>query len=134
MKPDVSHPQPTVPEPRSSLAAPTGAEVDSAFLARIDRILAEQESPPLMKTPPEVQAKVNPEAARLAQWMTPEALQRMTDDFNLQYHYGGNDVLTWQSPQGLVVLAVGYDQIGRVLDHLTPEQNLAVCTRFAHPW
>jgi hypothetical protein len=133
MKPDVSDPQPSTPTPslpRGAPATETGAE----FLARIDRILTGEEPPPLMKTPPDVQVWVDREAARLAQWMTPESLQRMTDNLNLQYHYGGQEVLTWQTPQGVAVLAVGMEQVARVVNHLSPELRLTVWSRVPPLW
>jgi hypothetical protein len=56
------------------------------------------------------------------------------DNFCLQYLHGGNEVLTWQSPAGLVVLAVDTDPITRVLDHLTQEQRFEVLIRFPPEW
>jgi hypothetical protein len=133
MKPDVSDPQPSAPTPSLPRGVPA-TEPDAEFLGRIDRILTGEEPPPLMKTPPEVQVWVDREAARLAQWMTPESLQRMTDNFNLQYYYGGQEVLTWQTPQGVAVLAVGMEQVARVVNHLSPELRLTVWSRVPTPW
>jgi hypothetical protein len=42
------------------------------------------------------------------------ARQRITDDFKLQYYFGGHPVLYRQTDQGKEVLAVGMDEIGRL--------------------
>src|SRR5262245_17624155 len=123
--------EPQEPPPPIELPPPTEEEL--AYLARIDRILAGQEPPPLMTTPPEVEQIVNRLVARLDE-VLPEERQRVADDLNLQYYHGGNPVLTWQTPKGRAVLAVGLEQIQRVLDHLSDEQRLQVLEQFPDPW
>jgi hypothetical protein len=131
MKPDVA----SVPSPPAAPPAepPQKPEDERAFFERIDRILAGQEPPPLMTTPPEVQAFVDREVAQFP-GITPEELQRIKDDWSLQYYHGGKEVLTWQTPAGVAVLAIGTEQTSRVLKHLSPELRLEVLIRFPDPW
>lgn len=133
MKPDVSAPDPIVPEAVGVAKPANGDSDDRELLARINRILSGQEPPPLMSTPPEVQPWVDRMVADRPN-MTPEDRQQITDDFNLQYHHGGNEVLTWQTPQGLAVLAVGTESIARILNHLPFEERQDVWVRFPPPW
>src|SRR5690242_16837983 len=73
----------------------------------------------ILPVPPEVEAIVAREEIRIAQehgvHLAPEARRRMTDDLTLQYYYEGTDVACRETPQGVEVLAVGWDEIG---DHL----------------
>ena len=50
------------------------------------------------------------------------------------YHYGGQEVLTWQSPQGLAVLAVGMEEAAKVRKHLPAEHRLEVLGQHPEPW
>jgi hypothetical protein len=66
--------------------------------------------------------------------MPPEERQRLAEQWSLQYHHGGEQVLTWQSPQGLAVLAVGMEGVARVRQHLSDERCLEVLGQIPHPW
>ena len=73
----------------------------------------------LLPVPPEVEAIVAREEARIAQKhgipIAPEASNRMEDDLTLQYFYEGSDVACRETPQGVAVVAVGWDEIGEYL-------------------
>ena len=68
----------------------------------------------LLPVPPEVQAVIAQEEARLRDEHgivpTPEARQRMVDAFTLQYYYEGFYVAYRPTPRGPEVLAVGHDE------------------------
>lgn len=124
---------PQEPPPPFELPPPTAE--DLALLERIDRILAGQEPPSLMTTPPEVEEQLEALLASLAPvQVLPAERQRLADDLNLQYYHGGNEVLIWQTPQGRAVLAVGTEQVARVCDHLPQEQLFRLSVQFAEPW
>ncbi|MCI0703205.1 MAG: hypothetical protein L0241_19170 [Planctomycetia bacterium] len=52
---------------------------------------------------------------------TAEARQRMLNDWTLQFHHGGTNVLARYTDRGVLVLAAGNDQIGKVRQHLNPD-------------
>lgn len=127
---DVLPPGTSVPPPSD----PTSrfAE-DPALRDRLGRIFAGQEPPPTLATPPEVQQLLDHELARHPDLSVSER-QRLLTDWSLQYHHGGNEVLTWKSPQGLAVLATGAEEVARVLQHLPPERRLEVLVQHPEPW
>jgi hypothetical protein len=108
---------------------------DPQLRERLERILSGQDPPPTMTHPPEVLEMLDkvlalhPDIA-----ITPETRQRMLDDWALMYHHGGEYVLTWQSPQGLAVLAVGMEENARALQHIPTERWLDLLEQFAEPW
>lgn len=108
-------------------------ELDRECLERIRRILAGQEPPPVMTPPAEVVEFATLHAPRFSQ-LTPEGQRFVLENFSLQYLYGGNEVLTWQSPEGLVVFAVDMEPVARVLNHLSQEEMFQVLIRFPPPW
>src|SRR5947209_6840454 len=88
--------------------------------AQVEVTVVEPSSPSplrgILPTPPEVEKLVAREVARLP--MTDAARQRVTDGFNLQYYFGGHDIAYRETDQGVEVLAVGLDEIGRLLRKL----------------
>jgi hypothetical protein len=87
----------------------------------------------LLPVPPEVETVVAREEARIAQQhgirLTPEARKRLTDDFTLQYYFEGTDVACRETPQGVEILAVGWDEIGDYLKTIPPERRQDVKVR-----
>lgn len=79
----------------------------------------------VLPVPAEVNTIIAKEKARL--WNdkhivpTPEALERMTDLFTLQYYYEGFDVAYRRASQGVEVLAVGHNDIGSLLRGMDKE-------------
>jgi hypothetical protein len=131
MNPEVAAPQTTPPDAPIEQGPPS--EEERELFARIDRILASLEPPPLMTTPPEVLEWAEKHVPRFSE-LTPEGREMTLENFNLQFYHGGNSVLTWRSPRGLAVLATGMERIARVLDHLSQEQCYQVLTQYPHPW
>jgi hypothetical protein len=82
----------------------------------------------LLAVPPEVEAVVVREEARLLEERgivpTPEARQRMVDSLTLQYYYEDFDVAYRPTPEGVEVLAVGHEEIGRLVRGMSQEERL----------
>lgn len=84
----------------------------------------------LLPVPPEVEAIIIKEEGRLRTEKdivpTPEARRRMVDSFTLQYYYEGFDVAHRPTPQGVEVLAVGHEEIGRLVRGMGREELLKI--------
>jgi hypothetical protein len=84
----------------------------------------------LLAVPPEVDAIVAREEARLHEKhgipLVGEARQRLVDSLTLQYYYGGLDVAYRRTAEGVEVLAVGPDEIGRLVRSLSSEDRLKI--------
>jgi hypothetical protein len=84
----------------------------------------------LLPTPPEVEAVVAQEEARLLKEHgmvpSPEARQRMVDSLKLQYYYDGIDIAYRLQPHGVEVLAVGLEEVGAFIRQTPPEQREGV--------
>jgi hypothetical protein len=79
----------------------------------------------LLPVPPEVAEQVARFEARFAQEhgapIGPEARQRMLDDWTLNYYYDDAYIAYRRTPQGVEVLAVGWDEARKYLDDRSPE-------------
>jgi hypothetical protein len=77
-----------------------------------------------------VEAIIDKEEARLLKEKgtvpTPEARRRMVDTFNLRYYYEGFYVAYRPTPKGPEVLAIGHEEIGRLLRGMEQEQRLTI--------
>jgi hypothetical protein len=84
----------------------------------------------LIPTPPEVEASVAREEARLLKERgiipTPEARQRMVDSLALQYYFDGIDIAYRRTPHGVEVVAVGLEEVGELIRTTTQEQREGV--------
>ena len=84
----------------------------------------------LLPLPDEVAAVIAKEEARLLNETgivpTPEARRRMVDSFTLQYYYEGFYVAYRPTSQGPEVLAVGHEEIGRLLCGMDQEERLKI--------
>jgi len=73
----------------------------------------------LLPVPPEVAESVAQEEARIARehgiQIAPEARQKMLDDWTLNYYYDGAYIAYRRTPQGVEVLAVGWDEARKYL-------------------
>jgi hypothetical protein len=126
--PVVAHgPEATPPDP-----LPPFPE-DPALRERLERIFAGLEPPPTIGHSPEVLQQLEQQLA-LTPDLPAETQRRLLDEWSLSYHHGGQHVLTWQSPQGLAVLAVGLEEAARAQQHLAPDRVLEVRGRFVEPW
>jgi hypothetical protein len=84
----------------------------------------------LLPIPGEVEEIIAKEAARLLKEHgivpTPEARRRMVDSFTLQYYYEGFHVAYRPTSQGPEVLAVGDEEIGRLLRGMDQEERAKI--------
>lgn len=84
----------------------------------------------LLPVPTEVEVIIAREEARLLKEHgvipTPEARQRMVDSFSLQFYYEGFDVAHRPTPQGVEVLAVGHEEIERLVRGMGQEELLRI--------
>jgi hypothetical protein len=79
----------------------------------------------LIPVPPEVAEQMASADARIFQKlggpMDPEYRQRLLDDWTLRYYYDGAYVAYRRTPQGVEVLAVGWDEARKYLDDRSPD-------------
>jgi len=75
----------------------------------------------LLPVPPEVEESVARDQARLQPYFTDEYAKRARDDMTLRYYYEGAYVAYRRTPQGVEVLAVGWDEVSKYLDDHPPE-------------
>jgi hypothetical protein len=79
----------------------------------------------LLPVPPEVEETVAREEARIAREngivIAPEARRRMLDDLTIQYYYEGAYVASRRTPQGIEILAVGWDEANQYRENHPPE-------------
>ena len=95
-----------------------------------DLVAARPKPKGLLPVPVEVGAVIAKEEARLLHQKgivpTPAARRRMLDSLTLQYYYEGFYVAYRPTPQGPEVLAVGHEEIGRLLGGLDQEERLKI--------
>jgi hypothetical protein len=88
----------------------------------------------LLPVPPEVAEWVAREEARILRehgiQIAPEARKRMLDDWTLNYYYDDAYIAYRRTPQGVEVLAVGWEEARKYLDDRSPEyrQDIRVGT------
>jgi hypothetical protein len=79
----------------------------------------------LLPVPPEVAQDVADEEARILKekgiQIAPEARQWMLDDWTLRYYYESAYVAYRRTPQGVEVLAVGWDESSKYIRDHSPE-------------
>jgi hypothetical protein len=79
----------------------------------------------LLPVPPEIEEAVAREEERIASErgikIAPEARQRMLDDLTIQYFYEGAYVASRRTPQGVEILAVGWDEANQYRQNNPPE-------------
>jgi hypothetical protein len=73
----------------------------------------------LLPVPPQVAEQVADEEARILRKfgapMPPELRQRLLDDWTLRYYYDGAFVAYRRTPEGVEVLAVGWDEASKYM-------------------
>ncbi len=82
----------------------------------------------LLPVPPEVEAAVAEEQVRLQPYFTDEYAKRTRDYMTLRHWYEGMYVASRYTPQGIEVLAVGWDEVGKFLEETPPEERQGVFT------
>jgi hypothetical protein len=86
-----------------------------------------------LPTPPAVKEFIAAQGERFAA-MTPRVRQRVRDDYNLSYYYGGQEVAFRFTDQGIEVLAVGLPDIEALKRRTTPGEWLGVVEEQVRPW
>jgi len=79
----------------------------------------------LLPVPQEIEETVAREEARIAREngivIAPEARRRMLDDLTIQYYYEGAYVASRRTPDGIEILAVGWDEANQYRENHPPE-------------
>jgi hypothetical protein len=89
-----------------------------------------QEAPRgLVRPPEEIKAWVAQEQARLQPYYTDAYAKLILDDMTLAYYYEGVNVAYRSVPEGVEILAVGNEEIGRFHRNTPPEQLEDVDTK-----
>jgi hypothetical protein len=87
----------------------------------------------LLPTPPDVRAVVAKEETRLLEThglvLSPQAHQSLVNEQTLSHFLGGQWISYRETTQGPDVLAVGLEEIGRLMQLLGPQELLTVRTR-----
>lgn len=87
----------------------------------------------LLPVPPEVAEEVAREEANFAQQhgiqIAPETRKRMTDHLTLLYYYEGSEVACRETPEGVEVLAVGWDEVSNYIKQTPTEARPGVLIR-----
>ena len=87
----------------------------------------------LLPTPPEVAELVARELE--GHPVTDREKQRLTDGFNLQYHFGGEYVAYRRTEEGAYVLAIGLHDVGKLLrKKMTQAERESIIVRWMDPW
>jgi hypothetical protein len=87
----------------------------------------------ILPTPPEVEKLVARELE--GHPVTDREKQRITDCFKLQYYFGGQWIAYRDTEQGKEVLAVGMEEIGRLLRKRMPvAEREEIVLRHCDPW
>jgi hypothetical protein len=86
--------------------------------------------PGLLPVPPEVEESVASDQARIQLYLADGYVKRSRDDMTLRYDYEGAYVAYRRTPQGVEVLAAGWDEVNKYLeDHpLETQQDVRIGT------
>jgi hypothetical protein len=77
----------------------------------------------LLPVPPWVEEAVASDRARLSAYYTDEYAKRVRDDMTLRHYYEGAYVAARHAPQGIEVLAVGWDEVKKLWEETPPDQR-----------
>jgi hypothetical protein len=78
--------------------------------------------------PPEVEEAVAKEQTRLQPYFTDKYARRTKSYMSLRYYYEGTYVAYRYTPQGVEVLAVGWDEVAKFLEETPTEDRQGVFT------
>lgn len=131
------------PEVRTDPVAPAAANGtyrEADFLARARRVLAGDVRPDdYLPVTPEVRRAVDGAMAYYRERGKGQALAPEVEPWQLQnellsFHYGGENIVYTELPDGVVVLAVGLEQMKEVLTTLGPTAGPRLCIDVPLPW
>ena len=77
----------------------------------------------LLPVPPQVKERVAQDQARMQPYYTDDYARRTINDWTLQWYYEGTDVACRETPAGMEVVAVGWDEIGQLIKDIPPAQR-----------
>lgn len=118
-------------------AATEDSSRSSHGAGRVVQIVVYDPEPPspirgLLPPPPEVLEFVNRENARLP--ASPEYRQWMLDYTSMSYYYGGHWIAYRQTSRGAEVLAVGWEEMGKLFRSLSPAEHEGIISRYCDRW
>jgi len=96
------------------------------------RVISGAETIPPLEVAPEVRKAVDTVLQGID--VSPEARQRVTNDFNLQYHHGGKRIACLRRSGGVMVLAVEPEDVSLLLKHLEAEEWADLRIEYPDPW
>lgn len=119
----MSHEHEPLTDGSPAATEPAPGEVEPAFLARARRILGGDVRPEdYLPVTPEVRAAADFEMVYIRDQMkreaAPEWAANQLRDWTLSFHCGGKNILYIKDDRGVVVVAVGLDQIAALVQNL----------------
>jgi hypothetical protein len=82
----------------------------------------------LLPVPPFVEEFIAQERARMPAYYTEESAQKCRNYNTLRYWYEGHYIAWRETPAGVEVLAVGWDEVRKLFDEMTAEQRNGIRT------
>jgi len=80
----------------------------------------------LLPVPPEIAEQISRDQAAHQPNYTDDYAKSTRDDWTLRYYYEGEMVAGRSTPEGVEVLAVGPDEVGRFFDETSPQAQQGV--------
>jgi hypothetical protein len=80
----------------------------------------------LLPVPPEIAEEIARDQAAHQPYYTDEYAKMTCDDWTLRYYYEGEMVASRSTPEGVEVLAVGPEEVGRYFEETPPEDRQGV--------
>jgi hypothetical protein len=82
----------------------------------------------LLPVPQYVEEFIAQDRARMPQYYTDECAQQFRNYNTLRHWYEGHYIAWRETPAGVEVLAVGWDEVSKLLDETSPDQRRGVRT------
>ncbi len=84
----------------------------------------------LLPVPPEIAKEVSREQAAHQPNYTDDYAKLTRDDWTLRYYYEGETVASRSTAEGVEVLAVGWEEVGRFFEETPPENRQGVMIQY----
>ena len=118
----------------ASVPSPPEGPIPVERLRQIKRILAGEEPGEPVPVPQDVQVIVDQWLGELDFEVTPEARERITQDVTLQYYGGGRPVACMRTPRGVILFAIGGDEVYQYLETFSPQERWSARIEHPDPW
>ena len=82
-----------------------------------------------LPVPPEIADEVSREQAAQQRDYTEDYAKLTRDNWTLSYYYEGDTVACRSTPEGIEVLAVGWDEVSRFIEETPPDAQQGVMIR-----